>query len=139
MASPILAKELVTEKELVSYLQEFKDLYKKACNKEINDLVPSGVSIIHLAPLKYPTLGVCRRNGISGFEIVISPSVIVSPSWDGQGRTTMRHELAHCLLNQSHINDPKHFMNPQLYEISHEELDKQTLEIMKDHCDDIYI
>lgn len=135
ISSPILARELVIEKELIPFLEEWKTLYKKACNKPIDQLVPPGLSLILLRPTKAGVLGVCYYSYGRGFEIHISPGLLVSPDWDNKMRTVVFHEFTHCMLNVKHTEDPNNYMFKYITEMDEETLNAQVLQNLREHCD----
>lgn len=135
ISSPILAKEIVIEKELVPFLEDWKTLYKKACNKSIDQLIPSGINFIFLRPTKEGVLGVCYYSRGTGFEIHISPGLLIDPDWDAKLKTVVFHEFTHCMLNMKHSDDANNYMFKYILETDEETLNEQVLQNMREHCD----
>lgn len=133
ITSPILAKEVLIEKDLVALYEDWKDLYQKTCNKSINDLVPSGTSKIIIQNTKEGTLGICFH-GLGSFEIHVTPQVVLNPRWEGQLRTVLFHEFAHCFFNIRHSNSEDNYMYPYIMEITKDKLYEQVLHDMQQRC-----
>jgi len=116
-------------KDLDPYYQEFMGLYNKHCpNREL----PTKLEIRYQG-LSGLVIGLCSRRYKSSV-VSIDPLYWVTSSTLEQ-KQLMFHELTHCILYLGHVDlETRHYMAPQMEDITEEELVKQTEDIMKQVC-----
>lgn len=77
-------------------------------------------------------IGVCLWR-YHGYKIQINKDW-----WDGaaefEKRQLMYHELAHCVINRQHVDNPGHYMNPYTMPIPYNVYIKQVIEDINNYC-----
>lgn len=119
-------------------------------NSELNAVFTENLSIIETAcdktKYRYPTpfiiitfsnlleeIAYCQRKA-NGFVIVFDKVYWDKILTKSDRKQVMMHEMVHCMFNQKHLPDSKHFMAEFFEPISEEEFKKQTDEYLKNKC-----
>lgn len=117
--------------ELNSVFTENLDVIKNVCDKA-DYYYPTPFVVIKFSYL-LEEIAYCQRKA-NGFVIVFDKIY-----WDkvltiADRKQVMMHEMVHCMFDQRHLPNSKHFMAEFFEPISDQEFKKQVNEYLKNKC-----
>lgn len=90
---------------------------------------------VHFGKLDNQTIGLCQKNWYHSW-ITVNKSYWINFN-DADRYQLLVHEGSHCLLNEPHRDDRTHYMYPYFVTLSHAEIEKQYLALIKEKCDNL--
>jgi len=118
-------------KELNQVFNENLVSIETACDKG-EYYYPKPFVVIKFAPL-LEEIAYCQRK-VNGFVIVFDQVYWDKVLTKEDRKQVMMHEMVHCMFDQRHLPDTKHFMAEFFEPISEKEFKKQTNEYLKNKC-----
>lgn len=117
--------------ELMPYIDEYKNLLTKFC--------PSGnynkseyYSIYFVNEMEEDNIGICYKK-INGYTIEINKKWWKDTDFQSH-RQLIYHEMAHCLIDKLHVNEPNNYMNPYFYILPDDLLQDQVALDIYNRC-----
>lgn len=117
------------DNELNPYVYEYKQLYRHGCGKELEEPYKY---MVKFANLPSPIVGLCQNLNVS-MVILIDPDYFKKYT-EVDRKSLMFHELSHCHLDKRHVDNSKNYMYDEMISIDEDELNRQTLEDIKNFC-----
>lgn len=121
----------IVDPSLKDYDNKYLEIVNKYCTKK--QYLQPRQKAIYFQDLGEGRIANCTTNGHSKMTIKINPKYWNDVSWDQQWSTAV-HELNHCYLNMDHSPDPNSVMYAYENFLTKEEVTKQLIEILKEHC-----
>ena len=123
---PIVDKDLEPYyKEALSTIKEYCPEYKEIKNYKIKftDHIDDENGIIGLCTAYYSRYTIQFKRGFWKYL-------------DADDRYSLFiHEASHSMLEENHINDPSHYMNPELmHNLTKSVTKRQFIQVIKEHC-----
>lgn len=122
------------ENELTGYVKEFQQIGATVC-ADVDYFIPSKTIILLKNGLWNSTtqmIGLCKIDPVS-FEIYIDEKYFLQAN-DLDRKTTVFHELTHCMLGIDHSEDSKDYMYYMKNGITENQLYAQVRSNFKKRC-----
>lgn len=123
----------LVDEPLVPYVNEYKGLLDKYCKNKVYNQSPHYMIELSDELESEDDIGVCYRK-LNGFHIKIKNKWWQANTDPDDRRELMFHELAHCFINQDHVNNPNNYMNPFFPYLTPDVYMPQAIEDIKAAC-----
>lgn len=116
---------------LEPYVFDYYEIFKERCPNKAKEA--GNMYSIQFVDKNDDWIGVCMFR-FNGYKIYINKNWWDNTAIEQDRRQLMYHELAHCVIDKMHVNDPNNYMYPSIQPLYYEDYIKQVESDIDAYC-----